>query len=318
MLDPRGIARLMPDFLEQGCPVEAPVAGDALYMLSRRGRFRFPILPPMLANHGNYVVSLNRLVTWLGTKVEEAGIDLLPGFPGQELLYDDGDRVAGVRTGDKGIDKDGKPKPNFEPGVDIRAKVTILAEGSRGSLTKTLVRRLHLDEGRNPQIYATGVKEVWEVPEGRIAPGDVIHTMGWPLASEEYGGGFAYGMRDRLVSLGFVLGLDYHNPWTDAHRLFQDWKTHPLIAALLDGGKMLHYGAKTIPEGGWFSIPQCAVDGALVIGDAGGFLNAARLKGIHLAMETGMLAADAVAGALASGDTSRAALARFEEAVALS
>jgi electron-transferring-flavoprotein dehydrogenase len=311
ILDPRALQELFGDFLAEGCPVEAPVGGDDLFFLSRKGRFRFPILPPMLRNHGNYVASLNKVVKWMAEKVEAAGIDVFPGFAGQELLIEE-DRVVGVRCGDRGIDKDGNPKGNFEPGIDIRAKVTILAEGSRGSLTKALVRRMNLDGDRNPQIYATGVKEVWEVPEGRLAPGDVVHTMGWPLAAEEYGGGFVYGMLANRVSTGFVVGLDYRNPWTDPHALMQEWKTHPLVSAILDGGKLVTYGAKTIPEGGYFSIPRIAIDGCLIVGDAAGFLNAARLKGIHLAMKTGTLAAETAVEALEAGDSTRAVLGRYE------
>jgi electron-transferring-flavoprotein dehydrogenase len=221
-----------------------------------------------------------------------------------------------VRTGDRGIDKNGERKPNFEPGVDITAPIVVLADGSRGNLTKVLVEKLQLDEGRNPQIYATGVKEVWEVPADRIAPGEVFHTLGWPLSNEEYGGGFIYGMRDHLVSIGLAVGLDYRNPWTDPHGLMQDWKRHPMLSELLEGGKMLHYGAKTIPEGGFFSVPRAAVDGCLVIGDAAGYLNAARLKGIHLAIKTGMLAAETAAEAVAGGDFSQACLAAFEKRVA--
>lgn len=311
VLDPRAMVELFGSFPPEGCPIEAPVGRDDLFFLSRGGSFRFPYLPSMLQNHGNHVVSLNRLTSWMAEKVEAAGIDLFPGFSGRELLFD-GDRVTGVRCGDKGIDKNGERKGNFEPGVDILAKVVILAEGSRGSLTKGLVKQLRLDEGRNPQIYATGVKEVWQVPGGRLAAGEVIHTMGWPLAREEYGGGFIYGMRENLVAAGFVVALDYRNPWTDPHGLTQDWKRHPIVRKVIEGGTLVTYGAKTIPEGGYFSIPRTAVDGCLIVGDAAGFLNAARLKGIHLAMKTGMIAAETAAECLAAGDTSRAALGKFE------
>jgi electron-transferring-flavoprotein dehydrogenase len=314
IVDPRGLKELLPDFLAAGCPVEAPVGGDSLHFLTKGSAFRFPFLPSVLQNHGNYVASLNKVTKWMAGLAEESGIDLLPGFPGQEILFE-GERVAGVRCGDKGRDKNGEPKANFEPGIDIRAKVVILADGARGNLTKSLVARLSLDEGRNPQIYATGVKEVWEVPEGRLPAGEVVHTMGWPLASEEYGGGFLYGMQGNMVSLGFVTGLDYRNPWTDPHGLMQDWKRHPLVRKTIDGGKMIHYGAKTIPEGGYFSIPRPAGDGYLLIGDCAGYLNAARLKGIHLAIKTGMLAAETAAEAIASGDASRARLAGYETRV---
>ncbi|MBD3161441.1 MAG: FAD-binding protein [Candidatus Eisenbacteria bacterium] len=314
VIDPRGLEELFGDFLAHGCPVEGPVAGDDLYFLTEGGKLRFPFLPPMLKNHGNYVASLHKVTKWMAEKVEEAGIDVLPGFPGQELLYE-GDRVVGVRTGDRGLDKEGEPKASYEPGVDIRAPIVILAEGARGSLTKELVNRLGLDAGRNPQIYATGVKEVWEVPEERLPVGGVIHTLGWPLASEQYGGGFVYGMRDRALSLGFVVALDARNPFNDPHGLTQDWKRHPLLRGLLDGGKLLNYGAKTIPEGGYFSVPRPATDGCLLIGDTAGFLNAARLKGIHLGIKTGMLAAETAAEALEADDPSGERLGRYEQRV---
>lgn len=311
VLDPRAMVELFGKFPPDGCPIEAPVGRDDVHFLSRGGSFRLPILPPILRNHGNHVVSLNRVVTWMGEMTEAAGIDLFPGFSGREILFD-GDRIIGVRCGDKGIDKHGERKGNFEPGVDILAKVVILAEGSRGSLTKGLVQKLGLDAGRNPQIYATGVKEVWQVPPGRLSPGEVLHTMGWPLTREEYGGGFIYGMRDNLVAAGFVVALDYRNPWTDPHGLTQDWKRHPLVRRILEGGALVTYGAKTIPEGGYFSIPRTAVDGCLIVGDAAGFLNAARLKGIHLAMKTGMIAAETAAECVGAGDTTAAALGKFE------
>jgi electron-transferring-flavoprotein dehydrogenase len=314
VLDPRAMRELFGDFLADGCPVEAPVGRDELLFLSREGKFRFPILPPMFRNHGNYVVSLNKVVKWMAEKVEAAGIDVFPGFAGQELLIEDG-RVVGVRCGDRGVDRDGNPKGNYEPGIDIIAKVTILAEGSRGNLTKTLVQRMGLDAGRNPQIYATGVKEVWELPEERLPAGDVLHTMGWPLASEEYGGGFLYGMQGRRVAAGFVVGLDYKNPWTDPHALMQEWKLHPAVHAILDGGKLVTYGAKTIPEGGFFSLPRLAADGCLIAGDSAGFLNAARLKGIHLGMKSGMLAAEVAAEAVEADDSTRTFLDRYEERV---
>ena len=315
VIDPRGLRELFGDFIEKGCPVEGPVGRDDLLFMTGGGATRFPFLPPFLRNHGNYVASLNRVTQWMAGKVEETGsVDIFPGFSGRSLLMD-GDRVAGVRCGDRGVDKDGERKGNFEPGIDIFAKVTILAEGSRGSLTKDLVQRLALDKGRNPQIYATGVKEVWEVPEGRLKPGDVIHTMGWPLASEEYGGGFLYGMTGNRIAAGFVIGLDYRNPWTDSHALMQQWKTHPRVRALLNGGKMATYGAKTIPEGGYFSMPKLACDGCLIVGDAAGLLNSARLKGIHLAIKSGMLAAETATESIGAGDTTAARLAAYDARV---
>ncbi len=317
VLDPSSLRELIPDFKEKGAPVSIEVSEDHVYMLTGSGKFRLPIVPPPLQNHGNFVISLNQLVKWLGTQAEARGIDVLAGFPAAEVLYE-GDRVVGVRTGDKGIDKHGQRKGNFEAGVDLRAKVTIFAEGARGSLTKQLVPRLKLDAGRFPQVYTIGVKELWEVPKGRLAKGAVLHTMGFPLGTETFGGGFVYGFTDERVSVGLVVGLDYKDPFLDPHGLFQKFKEHPLLKSILGGGKMLRYGARTITEGGWYSIPRPYADGALLVGEAAGYLNAMRLKGIHLAIKTGMLAAETALEALVAGDTSGARLKAFEDRVAAS
>jgi electron-transferring-flavoprotein dehydrogenase len=254
-MDIRPLAELLPDFRERGAPLESEVTEEDVSYLTETHKLRSPIIPPPLNNHGKYVVSLNKVIRWLGGVVEEAGIDIFPAFAGDQVLYE-GDRVVGVRTGDKGIDRDGHRKPNFEPGVDILAKVTVFGEGARGSLVKKLVERLHLDAGRNPQVYAAGVKEIWELPKGRVKPGFVMHTLGYPLPDDTFGGGFVYGMQHDLLDVGLVVGLDYRNPYSDPHRLFQQFKQHPAIAAMLEGGKMLHYGAKTIPEGGLFFSAQ--------------------------------------------------------------
>jgi len=314
VLDPISLRELIPDFAEKGAPVATSVTEDHVYMLTKRGKLPLPYVPPPLQNHGNYIVSLNQLVKWLAEQAEAREIDLLPGFPGAEMLYD-GDRVVGVRTGDKGIDKHGERKGNFEAGVDLKAKVTVLAEGARGSLTKTLVPRLKLDEKRFPQVYSIGVKELWEVPRGRLAKGAVIHTMGYPLSTSTFGGGFTYGLEEDRISVGLVIGLDYHDPFLDPHALFQKMKEHPLIAKLLDGGTMLRYGARTISEGGWYSVPRSYADGVLLVGEAAGYLNAMRLKGIHLALKTGMLAGEAAFEALLAGDTSAAKLKAYEDKI---
>src|SRR5215470_17123922 len=249
-----------------------------------------------------------------GAPVEQAGVDIFAGFSGAELLIED-DTVVGVRTGDKGIDKHGQPKGNYEPGIDVRAKVTILAEGSRGSLTKQLVKQFKLNAGKNPQVYAAGVKEIWDVPSQKTVGGRVIHTMGWPLRHEEFGGGFIYNMADGRVSIGFVIGLDYLDPRVDPHQRFQQFKTHPYIKSLLEGGTLFSYGAKTIPEGGYWAQPQYYFNGGLIIGDSAGFLNAMRLKGIHMAFKTGMLAAQASFEAIEANDVSSSRLKRFEDLV---
>jgi electron-transferring-flavoprotein dehydrogenase len=311
VLDPRALRELIPDFEAQGAPLETPVTADAVYYLTSSGSWKLPFNPPFLKNHGNYIISLNKLAKWLGQLVEKEGINLFAGFAGSEILFE-GSRVAGVRTDDKGVDKNGKPKSNFQPGYNLRAKVTVFAEGTRGSLTKQLVRKLELDRGCNPQSYTAGVKELWEIPAGRVRAGRVIHTAGWPLSSRQFGGGFIYALSETRLSVGLVSGLDYEDPRFDPHNAFQRFKTHPLVAKLLAGGEMVRYGAKTIPEGGYFAIPRMAVDGALIVGDSAGFLNSQRLKGIHMAMKTGMLAAEAVFDALRKGDTSAAALTAYE------
>jgi electron-transferring-flavoprotein dehydrogenase len=313
LLDPRSMRELLPGF-EKEAPIDASVSKEAVYFLTEKGKVKFPITPPPLRDHGNYVISLNRFVKWLGGKVEEAGVTVFTGFAGSELLYDS-DRVIGVRTDDKGLDKHNQPKSNFEPGYDLQAKITILAEGTRGSLTKQLIKRFDLMKDRNPQTYGQGVKELWEVPAGRIAPGEVIYTMGWPLTSREYGGAWIYGGKDNVVSLGFVTGLDYPDPRLDPQRVLQQLKRHQLVAKLLEGGKMIRYGAKSLPYGGWWAIPPVAGDGWMVLGDSAGFLNSQRLKGIHLAIKSGMLAAETAFEALNKGDFSAASLSTFQTRV---
>ncbi len=315
VMDPRGLAELIPDFVAAGAPLESPVKEDHFLYLTSKHAIRSPIMPPPLMNHGYYIVSLNRLTAWLGEKCEAAGVNILPEFPGAEMLYDREDRVLGVRTGDKGIDKEGKPKANFEPGVDLLAKVTVLGEGVRGSLTKKLVARLGLDEGREPQVYSLGVKELWELPDGRYPAGRVTHTLGFPSDQWTYGGGWIYGMQNRVVNLGYVTGLDYRDPLIDPHAEFQRFKSHPFLAKLLKGGKMIRYGAKAIAAGGWHAMPRLYADGVLIVGDSAGFLNAARLKGIHSAIKSGMLAAETIFAALVAEDFSAARLQSFESRV---
>jgi len=312
ILDPRALRELLPDFQAQGAPLESPVTRDSVYYFTAERQWKLPINPPFLHNSGNHIVSLNKLAKWLGERVEREGISVFAGFAGTEVLYD-GSRVVGIRSDDKGLDRSGNPKANFQPGYNLRAKVTVLAEGPRGSLAKQVVARLGLERGRNPQVYTVGVKELWEIPPGRIRPGEVVHTAGWPLGSRQFGGGFVYALSETRVSVGLVSGLDYEDPRFDPHNAFQQFKMHPWVKRLLEGGQMVRYGAKTIPEGGYFSIPTTFADGLLIIGDSAGFLNAQRLKGIHLAMETGMLAAQAIFDALVKGDTSAATLKSFED-----
>ncbi len=314
VLDPASLRELIPDCEAQGAPVTTRVTEDHVYFLTGGGKIGLPIVPPPLQNHGNYVISLNHLVKWLAAQAEARGIDLLPGFPGAEMLYE-GDRVVGVRTGDKGIDKHGKKKGNFEPGVDLRAKVTILAEGARGSLSKEVVARLRLDAGKFPMVYSIGIKELWEVPRGRLAQGAVLHTLGYPLDRRTFGGGFVYGFTEERISLGLVVGLDYHDPFLDPHGLFQKFKEHPLLREMLAGGTMLRYGARTISEGGWYSIPRPFADGLLLVGESAGYLNAMRLKGIHLGIKTGMLAAEVALDAVLRDDPSAGRLRAYADKI---
>ncbi|HKW76968.1 MAG TPA: electron transfer flavoprotein-ubiquinone oxidoreductase [Terriglobales bacterium] len=313
LLDPRSMDELLPGWRREA-PLDAEVEHEAVFYLTKEKAHRFPITPPPMRDHGNYVISINRFTKWLGEKVEQAGITIFTGFAGSEVLFD-GERVLGVRTDDKGVDKTNQPKSNFEPGYDLKSKITILAEGTRGSLTKQLVGRLNLDQHRNPQVYGVGVKELWEVPSGRIRKGEVIYTLGWPLTMKEYGGSWIYGSKDNIVSMGFVTGLDYADPRLDPQRVLQQFKTHPYIAHLLEGGKMIRYGAKTMPYGGWWSMPPLAGDGWMIIGDAAGFLNSQRLKGIHLGVKSGMLAAEAAFEALLANNFSAAQLKSFKEKV---
>ena len=315
VMDPCALKELIPDFVEQGAPLESAVKEDYFLYLTEKRAIRSPITPPPLKNHGYYIVSLNRLTAWLGEKCEEAGVNIFPEFPGADLLYDWDDCVIGVRTGDKGIDKEGKRKPNFEPGVDLHARVTVLGEGPRGSLTKQLVQRLNLDEGRLPQVYSIGVKELWELPDDRYPAGRVTHTLGFPSDAHTYGGGWVYGMQNRILNLGYVTGLDYQDPLLDPHAEFQRFKSHPFIARLLAGGTMIRYGAKTVAAGGYFAMPRIYADGVLLVGDCAGFLNSQRLKGIHSAIKSGMLAAETILEALLAGQFSSRQLQRYEQLV---
>ena len=317
VLDPSTLEDLVPGFRDAGAPLAAEVQEDHVYLFTATSKLAFPVVPPPLRNHGNYIVSLETLVRWLSEKVETAGIDVLTGCAAQDILMD-GPRVLGVRTGDRGRNRHGERKQIFEPGVDITAKVTIFCDGVRGNLTKELTRRLRLGAGCQPEQFAIGLKELWEVPEDRVAPGSVIHTMGYPLRQDEFGGGFIYAMPKGRLSVGFVAGLDYKDPLFDPHMAFNRFKQHPFVSGLLAGGQMMCYGAKALPEGGWNTIPRPYMDGGLIAGDAGGFLNSMRIKGIHLAMRTGMLAAESAVEAIRAGDTSASGLQRYEQKIASS
>jgi electron-transferring-flavoprotein dehydrogenase len=314
VLDPSTLRDLIPEFQAKGAPLLSPVHRDNVYFLTERSKLRFPIVPPPLNNHGNYLIALSQFTRWLADQVEAEGIDFFTGFAGQEVLTD-GTKVIGVRTGDRGIGKHGEQKATFEPGVDIHAKVTIFCDGVRGNLTKTLIQQFQLSKDREPEQYAVGLKELWEIPAGRIEPGTVMHTMGYPLRHEEFGGAFIYALPENRLALGFVTGLDYADPLFDPHMAFNRVKKHPLVASLIAGGTLVRYGAKALPEGGWSTIPKTYVAGGLIAGDAAGFMNSLRLKGIHLAMRSGMLAAETAFEAVRAGDTSETALKKYQEKI---
>ncbi|MFQ5698334.1 MAG: 4Fe-4S dicluster domain-containing protein [Myxococcota bacterium] len=310
-MDPRGIQELCPDYAEKGFPIHYEVTWDAMYWMTSRRMLRSPITPPNFANHGNLVVSLNEVVKWLAAQAEEREIEVYPGFPASRLLFE-GDRVVGVQIQDRGVDKEGKPKSVFEPGPEIRAQCVVLGEGPRGSCTKQLLERFPELSGPNPQVYATGIKELWRVLPEKHRPGRVIHTMGWPEDPEVFGGSWLYDMKDHLVSIGFVTGLDSTNPYNDPHDNMQRFKQHPFMRNLLEGAEMVRYGAKTIPEGGLFSQPRLHHEGVLLVGDSAGFCDGFKLKGIHMALKSGMLAAETLIEALESKDFSAAGLSSIE------
>jgi electron-transferring-flavoprotein dehydrogenase len=321
VMNPRGIAELFPDWRERGCPVEADVTWEGLEVMLPRGRHRRlkgVLVPPQLRNRGKVIVTMNRVVRWMKDQAEAAGVQVYPGFAAAEILFEDAggrERVAGVVTRDSGIDKHGERKSSFQPGMVVRAAVTVFGEGPRGHLAKHLIRRHALDAGKNPQTYGTGIKEVWEIPEERGATwlGGVVHTMGYPLGTDGYGGGWIYGIPGNRLSLGYVVGLDHPDAKLDPHALFVQWKQHPAVASILQGGKVLRYGAKTVPEGGYFAMPRLHGDGYVLVGDTAGFLNASTLKGVHLAIKSGLLAAEAIADAIEAGDASAAKLAGYTD-----
>ena len=313
LLDPSTLAALVPDFVAKGAPLACEVTSDNVYYLGQQKQFRLPITPPPFENHGNYVISLSHFVKWLAGLVEAAGVDLFMGFAAQEVLYE-GSRVVGIRTGDRGVGRHGAPRGAVEPGADIRAKVTIFADGVRGHLTNDLLRTLRLG-GSQPAQFAIGLKELWDVPTDRLARGTVIHTLGYPLRQEEFGGSWIYAMPEGRLSIGLVVGLDYQDPLLDPHAAFQRFKTHPFVAKILEGGQVVRFGAKALPEGGWNTQPTLFADGALITGDAANFVNSMRLKGIHLAMRSGMLAAETACAAVRADDTSAARLSAYKTAV---
>lgn len=317
IMDPVALKELMPDYLDKGCPIETAECKDEFYYLTPTGKIKVPYTPGYMHNDGCHIISLSKYCAWLGEQAEALGVMVFPGFAGTEILYD-GDRVIGIRTGDKGIDKDGSKRPNFEPGVDLMAKVTVFGEGPKGSLLRELAKKLGIFEGKMPQVFETAVKEVIEIPESSpFAASDttVLHSFGFPLGLNTKGGGFLYKMKDNRVSLGFVVGLEYENPHLEPYKAFLNFKKHPLIAEIIAGGKVLQQGAKTLPAGGYYTMPRLAVDGGLIVGDSASMLNIQRLKGVHTATKSGMLAAETIMAAIDSDDFTAETLDAYQQKI---
>jgi electron-transferring-flavoprotein dehydrogenase len=310
VFEPRALNELFPDWRERGAPLNTPAIDDRFLFLTERHALRLPT-PPQMHNRGNYIISLGNLCRWLATQAEELGVEIYPGFAAAEVLYDDDGRVCGVATGDMGIGKDGQPTASYTPGVELRGRETLFAEGARGSLTKTLVDRFGLRAHADPQTYAIGIKELWEVAPDRRHRGQVVHTVGWPLNNRTYGGSFLYHLEDGQVSVGFVIGLDYDNPYLNPFEEFQRFKTHPAIRPVFEGGRRIAYGARALNEGGFQSIPQLDFPGGALVGCAAGFVNVPKIKGSHTAMKSGMVAAEAVFARL-GGDPNATVAAALE------
>ena len=305
VVDPRALDELLPEWRTQGCPMaQTPVTDNWHWVLSAKGKSDLPhaFMPPLMSNHGNYTGSLGNLCRWLAEQAEGLGVMVFPGFPAAEVLYDESGAVRGVATQDMGVAADGSHKPDYQPGMEIIAKYTFLAEGARGNLTKQMKAKFDLEADCQPQVYGIGIKELWDIDPENHVPGRVIHTQGWPLSeSDTWGGGFLYHQANNQVAIGFVTALDYRNPYVSPFQEFQRYKHHPEIAAILKGGKRVAYGARAINEGGWQSVPKLAFPGGALIGCAAGFVNVPRIKGSHTAMKSGMLAAEAAAAAIAAG-----------------
>ncbi len=302
VMDPRALNELIPDWKEKDAPLNAPVTEDRFMFLTATGALQVPsaLLPACFQNHGNYVVSLANVTRWLGQQAEGLGVEIFPGFAAAEVLFDDVGAVRGVATGDMGVGRDGNPTDAFQRGMELHAKYTFFAEGCRGHLGKQLQTTFNLRDGTDPQVYGIGLKELWEIKPEKHQPGLVIHTAGWPLQSDTYGGSFCYHLEDNLVAIGFVVGLGYTNPYLSPYEEFQRYKTHPAIRTFLEGGKRIAYGARAISAGGLQSLPKLVFPGGCLIGDDAGFLNASRIKGSHAAIKSGMLAAEAAFDALAA------------------
>lgn len=307
VFEPRALNELIPNWKEKEAPLTTPATEDAFFYLTEKHAFKFPIVPPMLHNDGNYICSLSQVVRWLGKEAEEMGVDIFPASPAAEVLYEGTENgskgyVRGVATSDVGIGKDGKPKDSYSRGMEIVGKQTLFAEGARGSCSEDIQARFDLRAGKDPQSFGLGIKEVWRIPKEKHRPGYIQHTLGWPLKSDVYGGSFLYHMSEDLVQVGFVVGLDYANPYLSPYQEFQRWKHHPEVKQFLEGGECIQYGARVINEGGFQSIPKLTFPGGALIGCSAGFVNVPKIKGTHTAMKSGMVAAEAVFDALTGED----------------
>jgi electron-transferring-flavoprotein dehydrogenase len=303
VMDPIAINELWPTWKEDGAPLNQPVSEDRFLFLTASGGFKVPnfALPANFQNHGNYVVSLGNVCRWLGAKAEELGVEIYPGFAGAEILYDENGAVRGVATGNMGVGRDGQPTDHFQEGMELVAKYTVFAEGCRGHLGKQLIAKYDLTKGADPQTYGIGLKELWEIDPARHVPGLVVHTAGWPLDNDTYGGSFLYHLENNQVAVGFVVGLAYQNPYLSPYEEFQRYKLHPQIRTFFEGGKRIAYGARALTAGGLLSLPKLTFPGGVLVGDDAGFLNASRIKGSHAAIKTGMLAAEAAFEAVGAG-----------------
>lgn len=317
VLNPIALQELISDYKEKTCPIETTVRDDEFYFLTKKGAYRLPLKPRYLHNKGFYIISLSKFTRWLGGIAENLGVNIFPGFDGKEVLYaDDGKTIVGIRTGDKGLGKDGEPKENFEPGIDLMAKVTVFGEGARGSLIKDVEQKLHIASGKMPQVYETGIKEVVQLSKDNYfttSKGNDIHVFGYPLGLGTPGGGFIYEMKDNKIALGYLTALSYEDPMLDPFELFIEFKKHPFVAKIISGGKVIEQSARTVPTGGYFSIPDLAVDGALFIGAGAAMHNTPALKGIHVSMKSGMLAAEAIVNAIEKDSLSKDTLGYYQE-----
>jgi len=301
VMDPIALNELIPDWQDKGAPLNTPVTKDEFLFLTEKKAYRSPVIPPQMQNHGNYIVSLGNVCRWLAEQAEAAGAEVYSGFAGAQVLYNDDGSVAGVATGDMGIDHEGKPGPNYEPGVELRARMTLFGEGCRGSLTKEVMDKFDLRQDSDPQTYGIGIKELWEVDPSKHEQGKVVHTAGWPLDKDTYGGSFIYHMEDNQVAIGFIVGLDYKNPYLAPFGEMQRHKLHPAVRDTFEGGRRISYGARALVEGGIQALPKLGAPGALLIGDSAGFLNVPKIKGSHNAIKTGVLGAEAAFETLANG-----------------